>query len=178
MPAEQNLLRQLQNADATAFRRIYEKYAPRVYQFALGYLKTSRDAEQIVRDVFVQLWEKRHTLNDTLPLNGYLFTLTYNLMLSAFRQLHLQYQFEELQLRTESGVEIQEHQLYQELEQVYQRAVAQLSPRQREIYLLSHTGGMPTNHIANRLRLSPRAVEEQLNQAYASLSDYFEQCTR
>lgn len=178
MPAEQNLLRQLRNDNPTALRRIYEKYAPRVYQFALGYLKNNEEAEQIVRDVFTQLWEKRHTLNDTLPLNGYLFTLTYNLMLSAFRQLHVPYQADGIQLLTESGNPIRENQLYQELELVYQQAVAQLPPQQREIYQLSHLRGVPINHIANRLRLSPRVVEEQLHQAFDLLGDYFDQRTQ
>ncbi|WP_128545709.1 RNA polymerase sigma-70 factor [Larkinella soli] len=177
MQAEQILLRQLRNADPTAFRRVYDRYVQRVYAFALGFLKSPEAAEQVVRNVFASLWERRNTLDEDVPLNGYLFTMTYSLMLSAFREQHSQCHPQEIfqRLTTQSGTDTEEQVLYQELELLYQKAVAQLPPRRREIYLLSRHEGFTTRQIADRMHLPDATVEENLSRALDALSAYFQQ---
>jgi len=176
MTIEQALIRQLKDANPTAFRRVYDRYGQRVYQFALGYLRSEAAAEKVVRDVFSRLWEKRHTLDGELSLSGYLFTLSYHLVLAAFREQHSRCQPQEImqRLTTRCGSPTEEHVLYQELELSYQRAVAQLSLRQREIYLLSRHEGMSERQIADRLHLSVSSVEEELHQAVRALRTQFD----
>ena len=179
MQAEQTLLRQLRNADPTAFRRVYDRYVQRIYYFAVSILKSPEAAQQVVSDVFTSLWERRNTLDEDVPLNGYLFTMTYGLVLASFRERHSQCQPKEIlqRLTTQSGTDTEEEVLYQELELLYQQAVAQLPPRRREIYLLSRHEGFTSQQIADRMNLSTRTIDDHLNQAYITLGTYFERHT-
>ncbi|GAB3321759.1 RNA polymerase sigma-70 factor [Larkinella ripae] len=176
MQAEQVLLRQLRNADPTAFRRVYDRYVQRIYYFTVSFLKSPEAAQQVVRDVFTSLWERRSSLDEDTPLNGYLFTMTYSLVLAAFRERHSQCQPQEIlqRLTTQSGTDTEEEVLYQELELLYQQAVAQLPPRRREIYLLSRHEGYTSQQIADRMNLSTRTIDEHLEKAYETLGTYFE----
>lgn len=179
MQAEQTLLRQLRNADPTAFRRVYDRYVQRIYYFAVSLLKSPEAAQQVVHDVFTSLWERRYTLDEEIPLNGYLFTITYGLVLANFRERHSQCQPKEIlqRLTTQSGTNTEEEVLYQELELLYQQAVTQLPPRRREIYLLSRHEGFTSQQIADRMNLSTRTIDDHLAQAYSTLGNYFEQHT-
>ncbi|MFC5410447.1 RNA polymerase sigma-70 factor [Larkinella bovis] len=179
MPAEKTLLRQLRNADPTAFRRVYDRYVQRVYHFSLSFLKSPETAQQMVRDVFTYLWERRSTLDEDTPLNVYLFTMTYRLMLTTFRERHSLCQPQEIlqRLTTQSGTDTEEEVLYQELELIYQQAVAQLPPRRREIYLLSRHEGYTSQQIADRMNLSIQTIDDHLDRAYDTLGAYFQQHT-
>ncbi|RRA99137.1 RNA polymerase sigma-70 factor [Larkinella rosea] len=179
MQAEQTLLRQLRNADPTAFRRVYDRYVQRIYYFTVSFLKSPETAQQIVSDVFTTLWERRSTLDEDIPLNGYLFTMTYGLVLAAFRERHSQCQPQEIlqRLTTQSGTDTEEQVLYQELELLYQQAVSQLPPRRREIYLLSRHEGYTSQQIADRMNLSTRTIEDHLDQSYDTLGTYFQRHT-
>ncbi|RAK02015.1 RNA polymerase sigma-70 factor (ECF subfamily) [Larkinella arboricola] len=162
-----------------AFRRVYDRYVQRIYYFAVSILKSPEAAQQVVHDVFTSLWERRHTLDEDIPLNGYLFTMTYRLVLVSFRERHSQCQPKEIlqRLTTQSGSNTEEEVLYQELELLYQQAVAQLPSRRREIYLLSRHEGYTSQQIADRMSLSTQTVDDHLNQAYNTLGSYFEQHT-
>ncbi|GAB3267064.1 RNA polymerase sigma-70 factor [Larkinella harenae] len=179
MQAEKTLLRQLRNADPTAFRRVYDRYVQRIYYFTVSFLKSPAAAQQIVHDVFTSLWERRSTLDENTPLNGYLFTMTYGLLLASFREQHSHCQPQEIlqRLTTQSGTDTEEEVLYQELELLYQQAVAQLPPRRREVYLLSRHEGYTSQQIADRMNLSVQTIEDHLAHAYETLGTYFQQHT-
>ena len=58
-----HVLEQFKAGDQSAFERIYIEYFPKVYRFAKRYTYHKEDAEEIVQDVFIRLWEVRMMLN-------------------------------------------------------------------------------------------------------------------
>ncbi|WP_234736052.1 sigma-70 family RNA polymerase sigma factor [Tellurirhabdus bombi] len=175
MTLEQTLLRQLHGENKAALQAIYERFAAQVYQFAFGYLKNAKVTEQVVRDVFSNLWEKRQTLSDTISLNGYLFTLTCHFVLVQFREQASEYPLQDvLQNLTTQTVPVNSEQvLYLELEEFYQQAIARLSKSHRQLYELSRHKGYSNQQIAEELSMSPHCVEESLKQAVAKISGHF-----
>jgi len=57
------------------FSEIYSTYYPKLKRFAKEYILYEEDAENIVQDIFMYLWENADLLNTVLNLNAYLFTL-------------------------------------------------------------------------------------------------------
>jgi RNA polymerase sigma-70 factor (ECF subfamily) len=57
--SNQDLLKLLRKGDMKAFDTIYERYCSRLYGFVLRYIKQKEDAEEIVQEVFVKIWEAR-----------------------------------------------------------------------------------------------------------------------
>ena len=66
------LLNRLRENDTQAFESIYKKYWHNLYLTAFSILKDKQAAEDIIQDLFIQLWNKRATISVTISLNAYL----------------------------------------------------------------------------------------------------------
>jgi RNA polymerase sigma factor (sigma-70 family) len=61
-----------------AYQVLFERYAPRIYCFSLSYLKNEADAEELVQDVFLKLWETREKLDHSKMIKAYIFKIAIN----------------------------------------------------------------------------------------------------
>ena len=68
------------------FDKIYVMYYSRMFRFAKEYVLFDEDAENIVQDVFLLLWEKREVLDIQISLVSYLFALVKNKSLDYLRR--------------------------------------------------------------------------------------------
>ena len=59
MDEEQLLLDKLGRSDVNALDTLYVRYAPKVYDFALRFLKNEAEAEDVTQDIFLQVWDNR-----------------------------------------------------------------------------------------------------------------------
>jgi hypothetical protein len=66
------LLNRLRENDTQAFESIYKKYWQNLYLTAFSILKDKQASEDIIQDLFIQLWNKRATISVTVSLNAYL----------------------------------------------------------------------------------------------------------
>jgi RNA polymerase sigma-70 factor (family 1) len=166
-------LLELRANKSEAFDVLFHLFAPGLYRFANSHLKSSADAEEIVQDCFMKLWEKRYELTDGVVFKTYLYTSAYHAILNQVRRQQY-WVFEdcnEQMLIEESGLSSQVE--YHELEQLYDEALAQLPPRRREIFMLSRQQGLSYAHIARELDISVKSVETQMTLALKFLRLYF-----
>src|SRR3546814_1282150 len=70
-----DLLRRLREGDAAAFGKIYEIFAPVLYQRLWRLLKDSEMVEDILQDTFFKLWEKRDEINPDHAFTTYLYRI-------------------------------------------------------------------------------------------------------
>jgi RNA polymerase sigma-70 factor (family 1) len=171
--SELDCLRRLKQDDERAFDALFRHYSALVYRFAYSYLKSRPEAEEIVQDCFLKIWEKRRQLHDDVPLKGYLFTTAYNAILNQIRrnQHHLRYQAHSATLAPANvGNEAE----FSELEAMYRAALEQLPPKRREIFVLSRQQGLSYPEIAQQLNLSVKTVEAQMSHALKFLREYFQ----
>ena len=84
--SNQELLILLREGDRVAFYNIYERYCKRLYGFVLRYIKQEADAEEIVQEVFVKVWEARTKIDVYSSFESFLFTVAYNATISLFRK--------------------------------------------------------------------------------------------
>jgi len=59
------IVRQLKEGSKEAFRLLFETYGPKIHAFAKSYLKNDADAEELLQDVFLKLWEIRVSLDSS-----------------------------------------------------------------------------------------------------------------
>ena len=71
---DETLVDQLFLDDTLAFEEIHHRYCYPLYSYCTGKLNSAADARRIVRDIFITLWEKRHTLQVGFSLSLYLYT--------------------------------------------------------------------------------------------------------
>lgn len=169
------------------FEDIYLSYFPKMKRFAKEYVISDEDAENIVQDVFVELWENKEMLNMHINLIAYLFTTTKNKCLNHLRhKLVVQDTATKLQeeytisLRMNlDSLETFDNNLFsdQDIEKLINRALDSLPEKCRKIFIMSKIEGKKQKEIAQELNISINTVGTQIAIAYkklrTELKDYF-----
>lgn len=166
-------LQLLRADDARGLDALFDLHAARLTRFAASYLSQPDDADEVVQECFVCLWEHRHKLDTGTIFKTYLYTTVYRKVLNQLRRQRTWQQealHEATALDTNTPSQLLEQ---QELEQVYAAAIAQLPQRRREIFALSRQQGLSNAAIAQQLNVSVKCVENQMTQALRFLRLYF-----
>ncbi len=148
-----------------AFDTIYEKYCRRLFGFVVRYVKLESDAEEIVQDVFVKIWENRERIDAYSSFDSYLFTISYNSAISLLRKrIHEKKYLEHLRYVQQeySAPELTDELYFNELNRTIQSLLAELTPRQKEIYRLSREEGLTHDEIAKKLGISINTVKNHM----------------
>ena len=80
------IIDKLKKGDVLSFDEIFKKYHKKVYYFAFSYLKNKEEAEDIVQEVFMNLWRYRSQVNENYLFSRYIFKITYNATCKRFRK--------------------------------------------------------------------------------------------
>ena len=169
------------------FEDIYLSYFSKMKHFAKEYVILDEDAENIVQDVFVELWKNKKMLNMHMNLIAYLFTTIKNKCLNHLRhKLVVQETASKLQeeytisLRMNlDSLEAFDNNLFsdQDIEKIISRALDTLSEKCRTIFIMSKIEGKKQKEIAQELNISINTIETQMGIAYKKLrielKDYF-----
>ena len=93
MDEEQLLLDKLGRGDVDALDTLYVRYAPKVYDFSLRFLKNEAEAEDVTQDIVLQVWDNRSLMGQVVSIRAYLFRMTRNTIFNRFKRakMHLQY---------------------------------------------------------------------------------------
>jgi len=163
--SNKELVKLLKKGDLIAFDTIYSKYSHKIYEFVLRYLKQDEDAEEIVQEVFIKIWESKSKIDIHLSFESFLFTIAYNTSISLLRKRVSETKSREylrsLQQINTTEDAIEEIQ-FKELNDKLQSLVNQLTPRKKEIYLLSREEGFTHKEIAQKLNISENTIKNHL----------------
>lgn len=157
-----------------AFQELFERYAPRIFQFSLSYLKNEQDAEELVQDVFLKIWEKRDALDNSKSIKAFIFKVAVNTIYDFIRRKNIESAFKEF---AGADFELQDstwHQIiFDEMLDNLDVLVKQMPAERQKIFRLSREDGLTNDEIASKLNLSKRTVENQLYRAIAFLKKHF-----
>ena len=162
------LLTRLKNGDILAFDRIYELYSHKLFSFVFKILKNESEADDIVQEVFVKIWESRDRLEDYKLLNSYFFTIAYNNSIDLIRKRINNKKYLE-HLKNSAVINITPNAISQiefnELNIQAEKLIANLPERQRQVYLLHREKGLTYPEIAEQLGISKNTVENHMVKA-------------
>ncbi len=171
-PDVQLLIGKLNRGNEKAFDQIYKIFSPRVFSFALSLLKNRSEAEEIVQEVFMKVWDKRQDLSPHGSFESYLFTMSKNAVLNTIRKANYHRFFLEYKLSNPEPDPVLDQELnYMELETIYQKAIDKLSPRKKEIFILSQKYALTYDEIAKKLGISAKTVRNQMDAASSEIRD-------
>ncbi|RIH67201.1 RNA polymerase sigma-70 factor [Mariniphaga sediminis] len=160
-----DLLKLLKKGNIRAFDAIYEKYSKRLYVFVFRYIKQKTDAEEIVQEVFLKIWESREKIDLYSSFDSFLFTIAYNNTISLLRKRvnekkYLEHLKHKQQVSDNEGIIAEMH--FKEIEKRVKSLLEQLTPRQKEIFYLSREEGLTHEEIAKKLNISANTVKNHL----------------
>lgn len=166
-PDDIELVQKLQKGDVEAFDLVYEKYAGKLYGFALQYLKSTDETEELVQSVFLKVWENYKTLKKESSFKSYLFTIAYNEICNTFRRRsHLQkFIGEQLIESSPTSNETEDLINYNSTRERIEQIVSKLPERQRTIFLKSREEGKSNKEIAIEHGLSSGTVDNYISES-------------
>lgn len=161
----------------TAFDLLYEQYSHKLYTFIYKLLKNETEAEEIVQEVFVKLWESRQKLDHSKLLHSFIFTIAYNHSIDLIRkQINNKKYLEHLKQSSliDSSPSVISQVEYNELNKQVEDLIGQLPERQKQIYRLHREEGLTYSEIATRLGISKNTVENHMVKALKYLRDHLD----
>lgn len=168
---DSELIQLLKKDDNIAFTEIYTRYGKSLAEFAGTKLHHLEDARDILHDLFVKLWEDRHTLEITGNLKSYLFTATRYRIIDKIRRNVIREDYASMlqSLNTSDSYEIDKMIEAKELQEIIEKSLDSLPPRTKEIFHLSRSEHHTVAEIAQMLDLSEQTVKNQITTALKHL---------
>lgn len=151
-----------------AFDRIYDYFSHKLFLFVFKILKDEAEAEDIVQEVFLKIWESRSKLDDYDHLNSYIFTIAYNNSIDLIRKRINNSKYLEhlknsgvFQISSDTISEVE----FNDLNDQVNKLILNLPERQRAVYLLHREKGLTYPEIAEKLGISRNTVENHMVKA-------------
>ena len=129
------------------------------------YLKSDEDAREIVQEVFIKIWVKRKSIKANSSFESFIFTIAHNATISLLRKRVSQEKFlnylKSIQ-KTEDNSPITDEIYFKEINERIETLLNKLSPRQKEVFLLSRKQGLTHEQIAKKLKITINTVKKHI----------------
>jgi len=172
------LLLWMKTGDMEAFRLLYEKTAGNVYGYALSILKNTQDAEEVMQDTYLVVWNRVEAYEPDGKPMAWLFTIARNLCYMKLRRQNAvsSVSLEEMREQEtgwEPGTLCRDIELAPE-KQVLLELLKTLKEEERSVILLHVASGMKHREIAEALNLPLSTVLSRYRRAIKKLEDQLE----
>lgn len=140
--------------------------------FAISITGNVEDAEEVVNDIFISIWDKQTELKEELGIKSYLFRSVKNRSLNKIRSSKTPFETmsEDIPLAGNLSDGLQQIQ-FKETKDKVQYFVDQLPTRCRQVFLLSRVHDLSHKEIAELMDISVKTVENQIGFALKFLRD-------
>ncbi|TCC94681.1 RNA polymerase sigma-70 factor [Pedobacter hiemivivus] len=155
----------LKNGDEFAYLEIYDRYKVLLLKHAYTKLSDRDEADDIVQELFIHLWESRSTIEFTTNLSGYLYTAVRNRIFNHFvKRKRTESYLDSLGAFLKEGDYITEITIRErELAVLIEQEVNALPPRMREVFNLSRNSGLSHKEISEQLGTSEQTISKQIS---------------
>lgn len=169
--SDSDLFELLKNNDKEAFLEIYDRYKVLLQNHAIRKLSELDDVEDIIQELFIDLWEKRANIHLTTGLGNYLYTAVRNRIFNLFykRQRQASY-LNSLVSVIEKGEHVTDLAMREkEFAEIIKNEIDLLPPRMREVFLLHRNESLTYKEIADLLGTSELTVATQIKKSLKTL---------
>jgi len=172
---DQELVSLLRDGNHAAYAEIYDRYWGILYRYTRKILQSDDEAEDIVQDIFVMVWNKSDALELKISLSAFLYASTRNRILKYFEKSKVRKNYiDSLQAFLDEGscetdFLVRSNELAARIEQ----ELSLLPPKMREVFELSRKSGLSHKEIAEQLNISEGTVKKQVSNAVKILKVKF-----
>ena len=165
-------LEALKKGNKVVFKEIYITYFSPLCYFAFKYTHDKADSEDVVQEILMKLWQNRKTIKINISLKSYLYKSVYNAYLdrSSISKRRGEILENIRLIRTQKINDLDENDFSEKIKKL-RKAIEELPPRCKEIFILSKISGMKYKDIAICLNLSIKTVENQIGIAFKKLKE-------
>ena len=165
--SEQEIIGAIREGNERIFEETFRKYYQSLCNYANSILKEMDEAEEVVQNLFLSIWEKRNDLEINISLKSYLYRAVHNHCLNRIKHLKVrdEYQQYAVNFYDASYESVSQTVMKNELETKIEEAIRKLPEQCRLIFRMSRFEELKYHEIAEQLELSPKTVENQIGKA-------------
>lgn len=164
---EAHLLAGLKEGNKKVFTQIYKLYSEGLFSLAFRYVKDYTLAEDILQQVFLQLWKSHEQISITKNLSNYLFKMTKNIILKEIQEQNsrvidayeLEYYYKSSSVKMDDDSVVN-----QRLTAVY-KIIDKLPSKTKAVFLMKINENLDDKSIAEKMGLSQQTVKNHYTEA-------------
>lgn len=173
---EIDLIKAFKKGDGRAFEELFNRHHKKLYAFLYGMLNSKEDAEEIVQEAFVKIWERREQFIEDNLFESFLFKIAKNAFLNLARKRVTKLVFDNQSdlLPEILSNDTDDYIIYKETKQIIDSIINELPPKRKEIFLLRRVDGLSRHEISHEMGISIITVDNQLMKAKKYLKSELE----
>ena len=173
---DSQLVSEVKKENTSALQSIYHKYADKIFNVSRSLHLDHEEAKEIVQEVFLTLWEKKHLLNENLSLNAFLLTITKNKIINYQKKKVNELKHNRAFIEYNSpSTSAEDEVIFHDLQKLALQFIDSLPNRKKQIFMLSRREGLSNEEIAELLQISQRTVEYNIYQAEKSIRYFLQE---
>lgn len=175
---DQMIFQSIKSGDEKALEMLFKEYYQPLCRYANSYLEDPDDAEEVVQNCFIKLWEKKENINIQSSVKSYLYQIIRNACLNEIKHQKVKKSYGDMvsQQGEQHSEASDQTTLRGELEEKIAIALQSLPQQCRLIFTMSRFEELKYQEIADQLNLSIKTVENQMGKALklmrAQLQEY------
>ncbi len=170
MNESNDIIRLIKDKHISSFEELFRFYSPRMRRYAIHFLRDEEEANDLIQDVFMQLWSKREELNEEKNIIAFLFTILKNKCLNTLKKRIIEDKFRlhqctfeterlyDLSLTQNTDFKSMESQLHSEIESL----IDTLPEKCGMVFRLKWIEGKKIKEIAQLMNISMTMVDKHL----------------
>ncbi|MCC7030016.1 MAG: RNA polymerase sigma-70 factor [Chitinophagaceae bacterium] len=166
--SDKHHITQLLSGNISTYETVYKTYFKPLYIYAYTMLKEEAQAEEIVQNLFLKIWERKEQISIDTSLKAYLYKSVYNDSLNYIKHLKVKSTYEnhatQVMKQTKSPTPANKLQ-YKNLEDKLREALNELPEQCRTVFQMSRYEELKYREIAARLSISEKTVENHMGKA-------------
>jgi len=166
---ESEILHKIANGDASLFKYLYKTYYKSLCSYVYNHFNDLAEAENVVQEVFSQVWEQRSRLKEVKNLKSYLFQATHYKCLDLLRTKKVQKKFEDEVAYQLKQIEFEDELVSDESLHQIEFAINNLPEQRKKVVVMKRLEGLSYKHIAKKLGISERTAETHMALAMRTL---------
>ena len=170
---DKELVELLISGSQEAFGELYARYGKQLIYLCKQSVKNEADAEDIVHDVFLKLWETRHLLATVSSISGFLKAMAQNHATDKLRHFDVHSRFAQNILLNvkETTNETEDSITNNDYTGLLNELIDSLPPGQKEIFRLNRIDGYTYKEISEMLQMPVDNVRKQASRATKKIKD-------
>ena len=166
---EKIIIRELQKGNREVLESLYKDYYPGLVMFAEGFVFDRNVCQDIVQNLFVQLWEKSRELDFRTSIKAYLYQATRNRCLNHLRNVNVRDRHNLLYLEAMINSHDQDPHVDETWLKEIGLALEKLPHQMARVFHLKYMQGKKIREIADDLQISENSVKTNLTRGKARL---------
>lgn len=178
---DEELVALVRSGQAEAFNQLVLRYQEKVYRLARRLTRTEEDAEDVLQDAFVRAYQSLPDFKGTSRFYTWIYRITVNLALMKLRRDRFRFVSLDEPIETKRGEVTRDlphggrdplaELVHKETNGILDKAIDDLSPTSRAVFVLRHVEGLSTEETGRILNLSPQAIKSRLHRSRIMLAD-------